>query len=63
MTDLQDRIHDLLEHGGFRRGPLLGLSNDATYWDMVRTHGPISHQVLRYLACCSRHQTADRNHT
>jgi hypothetical protein len=42
---------------------LNGLNNDARYWDLVRTYGEYSREVLRHLEGCAEVQAADRNHT
>lgn len=35
-----------------------GLKNDARYWDLRRTYGDNSVEVLRYLTECARWQNA-----
>ena len=42
---------------------LQGLANDAEYWDLVRTYGEFSLEVLRHLEACARIQTRGENHT
>jgi hypothetical protein len=42
---------------------LLGLNNDARYWDLRRTYGDHSVEVLRYLRSIATVQAAGRNHT
>jgi hypothetical protein len=45
------------------RSQLTGLSNDARYWDLVRTHGEYSTEVLRHLRSCAEIQARGENHT
>ena len=45
------------------RSRLTGLSNDARYWDLMRTYGDYSAEVLRYLESCARIQARGENHT
>ncbi len=42
---------------------LVGLSNDAVYWDMRRTYGDYSREVLRHLESCAAAQAVGANHT
>ena len=42
---------------------LAGLGNDATYWDLRRTHGDHSDEVLRHLRACADVQRRGANHT
>jgi hypothetical protein len=45
------------------RTKLAGLSNDARYWDLVRTYGEYSTEVLRHLRSCAETQAQGANHT
>ncbi|MBK9496864.1 MAG: hypothetical protein IPO08_20625 [Xanthomonadales bacterium] len=45
------------------RTTLTGLSNDARYWDLVRTYGEYSTEVLRHLRSCADVQARGANHT
>lgn len=40
-----------------------GLKNDARYWDLVRTYGEFSTEVLRHLEACAHVQARWENHT
>lgn len=40
-----------------------GLTNDARYWDLRRTYGDYSPEVLRYLRACAAVQRRGENHT
>jgi hypothetical protein len=42
---------------------LTGLSGDARYWDLRRTYGDFSEEVLRHLESCAAVQQRDGNHT
>lgn len=37
---------------------LNGLANDARYWDLRRTHGDFSREVLSHLEACAHYQRA-----
>lgn len=37
------------------------LKNDARYWDLCRTYGDYSDEVLRYLEICDRSVRAGKN--
>jgi len=41
---------------------LTGLSNDARYWDLRRTYGDYSDEVLSHLRACETVQARDANH-
>lgn len=45
------------------RGSVSGLTNDERYWDLCRTYGDYSREVLRHLQGCARAQAADESHT
>lgn len=45
------------------RSTLNGLNNDARYWDLVRTYGEYSHEVLSHLESCAKVQSRGENHT
>lgn len=45
------------------RETLVGLKNDARYWDLCRTYGEYSTEVLRHLEACARVQARGENHT
>jgi hypothetical protein len=45
------------------RAQLTGLTNDARYWDLVRTYGEYSAEVLRHLRSCADVQARGANHT
>lgn len=40
-----------------------GLGNDARYWDLMRTYGEYSTEVLNHLEACAAVQRAGANHT
>lgn len=42
---------------------LVGLGCDARYWDLRRTYGEYSAEVLRHLEACARVQARGENHT
>ena len=42
---------------------LTGLGNDARYWDLRRTYGDYSIEVLRHLRACAAVQRRGENHT
>ena len=48
-TDRKDRIAQLA-------AKLEGLKNDARYWDLRRTYGDYSREVLLHLESCARAQ-------
>lgn len=45
------------------RQALSGLNNDARYWDLVRTYGEYSREVLAHLESCAAVQARGENHT
>ena len=45
------------------KGQLVGLGNDARYWDLCRTYGEHSDEVLRHLESCAETQARGENHT
>ena len=49
MTTTTDKIKKL-------EARLIGLANDARYWDLRRTYGDYSPEVLRHLVSCARYQ-------
>jgi hypothetical protein len=63
MKTVRNAIDQLLSTGGYRGRPLAGLGNDARYWDLVRTYGEYSREVLHHLRACSAVQARDENHT
>jgi hypothetical protein len=63
MKTVRNAIDQLLSTGGYRGRPLAGLGNDARYWDLVRTYGEYSREVLSHLRTCSAVQARDENHT
>jgi hypothetical protein len=63
MKTVRNAIDKLLSTGGYRGRPLAGLGNDARYWDLVRTYGEYSREVLHHLRACSAVQARDENHT
>lgn len=42
---------------------LEGLRNDAVYWDLRRTYGDYSDEVLAHLKRCAQWQRRGKNHT
>lgn len=54
--DQRTRIDELRES-------LDGLRNDARYWDLCRTYGDYSTEVLRHLERCAEIQARGANHT
>lgn len=52
----RDRIVEL-------RARVTGLANDAGYWDLCRTYGELSREVLAHLEACADVQDRGENHT
>jgi hypothetical protein len=70
ISDIVEDEDDDYEDGDYAIEPikalesrLVGLDNDARYWDLRRAYGDYSPEVLRHLEACADVQDRGENHT